>query len=159
VSFFSAEWVIGAEPRREKNWMGFFPGFEPNRSTTLPLYHYSLVPGRTLRPADHPESELLRYGGKREAEVLQYALSDAPPTAWCVADKLRPQVPNAGTIHHSTPLYRFTLCGRRDPGCVPSAGNTVLLGLGQVKVVHELGQRYRRYVLSSLRGRVVADAG
>lgn len=116
--------------------MGFFPGSEPDKSMALPLYHYSLVPGRTMYP--HQPS----YDA-----TLPYALSDAPPKAWCVADKLGPQVPNTGTIHHSTPLYRFTLCARRDPGCVPSAGNTVLLGLGQVKVVHELGQRYRRYAL------------
>lgn len=121
--------------RREKNWMGFFPGAEPNRSATLPMYHYSLVPGRTLHPSKQPT-----------AETLQYTLSPAPGKSSCVADKLRPEVPNTGSIHHATPLYRLTLCGRRDPACVPNVRNTVLVGLGQVKVVHELGQRYGRYV-------------
>jgi hypothetical protein len=114
--------------------MGFFPGAEPNSSTTLPEYHYSLVPGRTLHPST------------QTPETLQYTLRPSPVKSSCVADKLHTDVPNVNTIHHATPLYRMTLCGRRDPACVPRMGNTVLVGLGQVKVVHELGQRYGRYV-------------
>lgn len=116
--------------------MGFFSGAGPDKSTSLPLYHYSLVPARILSPATEPTADSLRY-------------TLAPPSskASCIADKFRTQLPDLGRIHHATPLYRFTLCGRRELGCVPSAGNTVMVGLGQVKYVHAGGQRYGRYVM------------
>lgn len=131
---FLPSWKVPLIAPSEKNWMGFSAGAEPNKSTTLPEYHYSLVPGRSLHPSN------------QTPETLQYTLRPSPGKSSCVADKLRADVPNVNTIHHATPLYRMTLCGRRDPACVPRVGNTVLVGLGQVKVVHELRQRYERYV-------------
>jgi hypothetical protein len=128
--------------------MGFFPGASPNRSASLPTFHHSLVPARIVHPPHNPP----------ESTSLTYTL-DTPthPRRDCVVDELRAEVPNTHFIHHATPLYRFTLCGRRDPGCVPWVGNTVMVGVGQVKVVHGAGQRYRRYVLRCQRVRRVAD--
>jgi hypothetical protein len=128
--------------------MGFFPGASPNRSASLPTFHHSLVPARIVHPPHNPP----------ESTSLTYSL-DTPthPRRDCVVDKLRAEVPNTHFIHHATPLYRFTLCGRRDPGCVPGVSNTVMMGVGQVKVVHGAGQRYRRYVKRFERDWGVAD--
>ena len=120
--------------------MGFFPG--PNRDArqTLPTFHHSLVPARILHPPDPSAKE-------EDGTVISYSLEEPRHSrASCIAEKLRAEVPNTGHIHHATPLYRLTLCARTDPRCVPDEENTVMIGIGQVKVVHPAGQRYRRYV-------------
>lgn len=150
ASCMAEEPLIKSFPRREKNWMGFFPGPNPDARQTLPTFHYSLVPARILHP---PNSS----ADKEDGTVLSYALEEPRHSrASCIADKLRAEVPNTGNIHHATPPYRFTLCARTDPRCIPDEENTVMIGIGQVKVVHSAGQRYRRYVLG-IRGGMDAD--
>ncbi|KAG8856224.1 hypothetical protein FRB96_006536 [Tulasnella sp. 330] len=111
----------------EKNWAAFFHTAYPSsvHPTSIPSFHYGAAPQVVLYPSTATEESSV------ENNVVKFDEINVVNK-----DQITRHHPHYAThaFHHSTSLYRLTMCPRNT--CAPTVENTVLFGL-----VHILVQR------------------
>lgn len=100
-------------------WLPFFPGPIADGVSTIPHIFYGMDRALPLRP----KGVFLRHIEYEDVQEEQDECLLALHPHW--------DGTKGGYMHQGAGLYRLTLCER---GCVPTVENTVLMGLGHLKV-------------------------
>lgn len=117
----------------EKNWFIFWDDQEKMYA------HYEFLPTRSFAKIDHSGA-----AGRNLAEVTESHDQKCLRRYLPKAEDMRHKPED---VHQATNSLSVVLCRRRDPECVPSSGNTVVMTIVHHKTYYDYHGEYEPYVV------------